>query len=669
MEKFAELEIDLRRRNEQEYSVEFRFNPPEGDAEVRLLRDKLGTVTADSLAELRALESDANAYGAALGKALFRDPLVAVAFVQARSAAQGADAILRVRLLLDPGAPELNAIRWELLRDLGGDRLFTGEQILFSRYLSSLDWRPARLQPHTQLKALVAIANPSNLENYAPGGGALAAVDVAGELERARKALDGISVTHLERATLNGIASALREGYDILYLVCHGAMIEGEPRVWLENDDGKADVASGANVVDRFRELSERPRLVVLASCQSAGTSRGSRDSSMAALGPRLAEAGVPAVLAMQGNLSMETEALFMPSFFRELLRYGQIDRAVALARGAVRHRPDYWVPLLYMRLRSGRLWEVEEDPPAPAEIAPPRPSRHNLVLAGVALAAVAVAGGSYFAWGRRAAGPRAGDAIAEFLNPRPEGSGGEIHPKYRLVSGQAAVNGPATLLGVTLWRLRPAKPEDRGARLLVLEQDKTSAELLPERAETGVLVSEGEKVRLTVESPQPGYLYVIDRESYSDGTFSDAYLIYPNRQTRPGDNALAPGRLIEIPDQRDPVNAFTMRSSRVTQVAEVLSMLVTPAPLAGVQIANADTGTKIDAATYRDWESKWSVMPEQHDLEGGAGSAWTDREKQAGIDHSSLLSRSDAPPQTLYRVPMPANTPFLITVRIGFKK
>jgi hypothetical protein len=55
----------------------------------------------------------------------------------------------------------------------------------------------------------------------------------------------------------------------------------------------------------------------------------------------------------------METVAAFMPSFFAELQRDGQIDRALAAARGAVRHRPDAWMPVLYMRLKSGRIWYV----------------------------------------------------------------------------------------------------------------------------------------------------------------------------------------------------------------------------------------------------------------------------------------------------------------------
>jgi hypothetical protein len=99
---------------------------------------------------------------------------------------------------------------------------------------------------------------------------------------------------------------------------------------------------------------------VILASCQSAGSGAEARTDdagALAALGPKLAEAGIPAVLAMQGNVSMETVARFMPVFFQELQRDGQIDRAMAVARGAVRERPDWWMPVLFMRLKSGRLW------------------------------------------------------------------------------------------------------------------------------------------------------------------------------------------------------------------------------------------------------------------------------------------------------------------------
>jgi hypothetical protein len=70
-----------------------------------------------------------------------------------------------------------------------------------------------------------------------------------------------------------------------------------------------------------------------------------------------LAEAGIPAVIAMQGNVLMHTVARFVPTFFRELRKDGQIDRAMTEARFAVREQPDHWAPVLYTRLVNGRLW------------------------------------------------------------------------------------------------------------------------------------------------------------------------------------------------------------------------------------------------------------------------------------------------------------------------
>jgi hypothetical protein len=67
----------------------------------------------------------------------------------------------------------------------------------------------------------------------------------------------------------------------------------------------------------------------------------------------------VPAVIAMQGQISMATIAQFMPAFFDALQREGHIDRAVAVARGIVRERPDHWMPVLFTRLKSGRIWYV----------------------------------------------------------------------------------------------------------------------------------------------------------------------------------------------------------------------------------------------------------------------------------------------------------------------
>jgi hypothetical protein len=360
MNEYAELEISLHRHDANSYAVDFRYNQPESDADIRLSQGRLSLAEFD-FNKLRSLALDPAAYGQALAACLFADSTVQTAFGQARASAGSLNIPLRLRLLVGPTASELHALRWETLRDPGDNSpLFTGENLLFSRYLSSLDWRPVRLRPAGELSALVVIANPSDLDDYD-----MAAIDRDAELGRAKTGFGSISVTALPesdkapRATLNNLLSCLRDaGFDILYLVCHGALIKDEPWLWLEDEQGKVVRTAGSELVQGMKDLSpqQRPRLVVLASCESA---KAGAEDALAGLGPLLAEAGVPAVLAMQGKISQETNGSFMGTFFKELIRDGQIDRSMAVARREVRARPDYWMPALFMRLKSGRIWYV----------------------------------------------------------------------------------------------------------------------------------------------------------------------------------------------------------------------------------------------------------------------------------------------------------------------
>lgn len=361
MESYADLEIGLHRRDADMYSIEMRYSPADSDTDIRLACDGPAVAQFDR-EQLLQHQLDPLAYGRTLGDNLFAMQEARDLLQQARAAADTDDTPLRLRIFIGQSATELHSLRWETLR-LGNEQAFlsTNENVLFSRYLSSTDWRPVRLRARSSLRALVVIANPANLEEYD-----LTHVDVPGELERAKVGLgDEIELTALangDGATINNIISQLRTGFDILYLVGHGTIQKGNPYLWLENEDGTANHISATDFVTRLQELRERPRLIVLASCQSAGTGEdASTDDhgAMSALGPRLAEVGIPAVLAMQGNITMETVARFMPVFFEELTRDGVIDRAMAAARGAVRDRDDWWAPTLFMRMKSARIWYI----------------------------------------------------------------------------------------------------------------------------------------------------------------------------------------------------------------------------------------------------------------------------------------------------------------------
>jgi hypothetical protein len=361
---FADLEIGLYRRDADSFTVELRYTRPDDAADIRLSTEHPALASFDTTALLE-LQQDPEAYGKALSGMLFADPAVLAAFAEARATTAAQESVLRLRLFLDPAASELQAIRWETLRDpRDGSLMLTSERLLFSRFLSSNDWSPVRLRPQSELKALVVVANPANLSTRFR----LNPVDVPGELARARAGLgDKIGVTELAsqdttRASLDALIAKLRDGYDILYIVAHGALTpRGKPVLFLEDADGQTAPVDGSDMVTRISELRDRPRLIVLASCESAGDGGPSTPDGgpLTAIGPRLARAGVPAVLAMQGKISMQTVERFMPVFFNELRKDGQVDRAVAVARGSVRDATDHWMPVLYMRLRNGQIWYV----------------------------------------------------------------------------------------------------------------------------------------------------------------------------------------------------------------------------------------------------------------------------------------------------------------------
>jgi hypothetical protein len=375
MPQYAELEIALRRREAGGYPVELRFMAANSDSDERI--PAKGSAFADiDPKKLQGLEPAD--YGKALGKALFADPQIVKGLNSARASVKSLDdGALRVRLYIDTGAEELHRIHWETLCDADGETLFNGDQVLFSRYLASSNWRPVRGK--TDLKALVVVANPPGLskaadpEQYDPDQPddsvpKLAPVDVAKERARAEAGFQkaGIAVKTLATgaadsqgpATSDNILDQLANGFDILYLVCHGALMkDGQARLYLE--EGLVD---GSKLVERIRNSRMQPRLIVLASCESAGAQGRTASGTLSALGPLLVDAGIPAVIAMQGKVKMSTIAQFMPAFFRALAKEGgQIDRAMGVARdrAASADCDDYWMPALFMRLRTGRLWYI----------------------------------------------------------------------------------------------------------------------------------------------------------------------------------------------------------------------------------------------------------------------------------------------------------------------
>ena len=235
---------------------------------------------------------------------------------------------------------------------------------------------------------------------------------------------------------------------------------------------------------------------------------------------------------------------------------------------------------------------------------------------------------------------------------------------KYRIATPNVPIDNvlPESVVGVTIWRLRPAGRADSGERIIV--HDDNAKEYVPERISANTKLNAGDRVRISVEAARNGYLYVIDRELYADGTLGEPYLIFPTTRTLNGDNKVSIGKLAELPAQEDSPPFFTIRRSRPDQVAEMVSVLVTPIPLEGVEIT--DKAQKLTEAQVAKWEKSWSNSVGRLEMET-MGQAWTKAEKDAGTNTRALTSSAPAPQMLFYR-PKSSEAMF-VKLRLSYRK
>jgi hypothetical protein len=256
-----------------------------------------------------------------------------------------------------------------------------------------------------------------------------------------------------------------------------------------------------------------------------------------------------------------------------------------------------------------------------------------------------------------------------EFVKARPakSGAGAARKQTYRIAqTGQRKRCDDCAQLGLTIFRLRPARQTDTGARIIVQEAAQT-LEWTPERITADTPLRHGENIRFNFEAPQAGYLYVIDRERYADGSLGEPFLIFPTTRTRGGDNKVAPGVLVEIPGQDDRPNYFTMKASRADHVGETLTVLVTPQPLPALTIG--EQALKLTAEQVAQWEKQFGAQTERFEMVGGAGRAWTKAEQEAGANATRQLTQDEPGPQTIYRVAAKPGAPLLVKIGLRYSR
>ncbi len=345
------VDIEIRvRRGRRDYDVELTLDGGQVFSGGHLSKAILSWVS----------DSDAAQDGQYLFNALLRDRAVRKGWHIARGQAEQRGVPRRVRLRIDDDAAELHQLPWELLHE-DGVMLSASERTPFSRYLPiDKPWGVAIID--RPIRVLAVIANPSDITaryNLPPLNSDLERYLLA----RSFAAIDPtkIQLTFLRRPiTLERLSRTMLEGYDWLHFVGHGRLNARYQRVDLlmENDQGNTRAIGDNLFSGMLARQGVQPQLVFLSVCQSAGASTG---EVLASLGPQLVRIGIPAVVAMRGQLPMHTAQEITRSFYRGLVEHGLVDRALNQARNAVlsAQLPGAATPVLFMHLASGRLWRA----------------------------------------------------------------------------------------------------------------------------------------------------------------------------------------------------------------------------------------------------------------------------------------------------------------------
>ena len=295
---------------------------------------------------------------ASLGPALFSPP---IADLLTQALTQGTTA-----LHLQIEVAGLSARRWDrVTAPIDGEwrPLCTHPQVHLRRTVPSARSVPPRARSRSRQRALVLVAGPPGLADYA-----LEPFDTEAALRSVLGALDGLPVTLLaEGGAQPPSAEALFERLaaeepTLLHIIAHGRHLprDGDAALYLSGPKGTAVPLRGRTLVERLAALPARPALVFLTACESAVAGA---DKAYGNLAERLiAEAGVSQVVAMADKVTVATALALHRGFYQRLLDHGDAGRALSDALAALADRPDLTVPGLWSRPGAGPLFGVVEE-------------------------------------------------------------------------------------------------------------------------------------------------------------------------------------------------------------------------------------------------------------------------------------------------------------------
>lgn len=288
-----------------------------------------------------------------------------------------------LRLKLDIQVPSLVPLPWELLYDQR-----RGEYLVLSRDTSLVRY----LEP-TQPPRPTTVRRPLRILGLACSPVDLPPLQIEREKQRIAQALSGlrerelVELHWLENQTAEHLRQALLDDaqpWHVLHFIGHGEFDEasGEGAIILADGDGLAARLSTTMLASLLCD-HDPLRLVLMNACEGAKGDDKSIFSSSAAV---LVRRGLPAVLAMQYEISDGAAIGFSQSFYGAIASGLRADAAIAEARKAVSlasaESAEWAIPAFYMSLPNGELFTIEPaaspagtQPLQPVVAAPPAAS------------------------------------------------------------------------------------------------------------------------------------------------------------------------------------------------------------------------------------------------------------------------------------------------------
>jgi hypothetical protein len=319
-----------------------------------LLRAGSGALTQRRIASID--EKPVQELGNTLFGALFSGEIgTCYDFAQRTAEKQGYGLRLKLRIQ----SPEVAVLPWEFLHDGRGSGNFVAlspetplvRYVEVPRVISTL-----RVQP--PLKILGVVSTPNDLPT----------LDVDIERLRLEAALRGlidagrVELTWLPGQTWQDLRQAMWGGpWHILHFIGHGDFdpVLDEGVIALADETGGSHMLT-ATQLSRLLAGQSSLRLAVMNSCDGA---RGSNHDLFSSTAVTLVSAGIPAVVAMQYEISDDAAIQFGNSFYRAVAHGLPVDAAVTEARIAITmHTSDtaeWGIPVLYMRSSDGRLFDL----------------------------------------------------------------------------------------------------------------------------------------------------------------------------------------------------------------------------------------------------------------------------------------------------------------------